>query len=179
MRIKTATISLDGRYRYDLTRQWDDSPNWRPVLWVMLNPSTADAEKDDPTIRRVERFTKDLFPDAGGFVVVNLFALRCTRPVHLLDDPLESEGELNRVTIRTWLRHRRLVGVVCAWGAWYSAQVKKPSSPIPTRLNIGALAVEAGHVPYCLGHTFDDSPRHPLYVPADQPLVPFLKRRPS
>lgn len=168
--LKSATISPDGKYRYDLTRFWAGAP---PVLWCMLNPSTADADIDDPTIRRVIRFTRDNMPDAGGVVVVNLYALRATRPVHLLDDRAASLGPANRSTINAWLAGRPLAGVVCAWGAWHATQNAKQYGNSIARINFEGLADRVGHRPVCLGTTRAGAPKHPLYVPASTPFQPF------
>ena len=74
----TAVISQDGLYRYHLERRWSDAPF---LTFVMLNPSTADAEIDDPTIRRCVGFSKR--EGAGGIAVVNLYAFRATSPADL------------------------------------------------------------------------------------------------
>jgi len=77
----TAALSACGRYRYELTRQWGDDGVRGRVCWIMLNPSTADAEVDDPTIRKCIGFSK-----RWGFermVVVNLFAHRSSDPAVL------------------------------------------------------------------------------------------------
>jgi hypothetical protein len=75
-----ASLSLCGRYRFDLTREWGCRPVKpdRRVAFVMLNPSTADGHADDPTIRRCMGFAREWGFD--GLVVVNLFAMRATRP---------------------------------------------------------------------------------------------------
>ena len=79
-----AELSICKKYRYSLTRIWDeDKPN---VMFVMLNPSTADEKNDDPTIRRCINFAKDF--GAGGIYVVNLFPLRATNPNELLINDL-------------------------------------------------------------------------------------------
>lgn len=71
-----AHLSACGAYRYALRRTWDPA---RPAaLFVGLNPSTADAERDDPTTRRCVRFARDW--GFGGLLVGNLFAYRATRP---------------------------------------------------------------------------------------------------
>ncbi|MDB5297796.1 MAG: hypothetical protein JWO31_3779 [Phycisphaerales bacterium] len=71
-----AVLSPCERYRYVLHRWWDES---KPaVCWLMLNPSTADAATDDPTIRKCCGFARAW--GAGGIAVVNLFALRATDP---------------------------------------------------------------------------------------------------
>jgi hypothetical protein len=158
--IKAATISACGRYRYDLTRRWDEGPL---ALWIMLNPSTADAEVDDPTIRRVAGFSRSW--GMPGFTVVNLYALRATKPAHLLaaDDPT---GPDNGYTIRAHILTAAVI--VGAWGAWWSSQRDRPP-----RYNVEGAVRDAGRRLYCLGTTKGGEPRHPLYVAASQPRVPF------
>lgn len=155
-----ADLSICGTYRYDLWRRWCDGP-W--ALWIMLNPSTADADVDDPTIRRCRGFSKAW--GYGGLAVVNLFAYRATIPDELtrVRDP---RGPLNKQRIKLWLDDHRTSAVIAAWGtAW-----RKVDQP---RLNVEGMAREAGHDVFCLGTTKRGHPRHPLYVRADQALVPF------
>lgn len=148
---RTATISSDGRYRYDLTRSWSEG---RPrVCWAMLNPSTADGTEDDPTIRRCVGFSKAW--GFGSLVVVNLWALRATNPRELLShpDPCGLENE------RFVAQHVAYSGVtVAAWGAF---QVKgRTPLRIPGQL-------------HCLGVTKAGAPKHPLYIAGDTPLQVF------
>lgn len=159
---RTATISDCGTYRYDLTRRWSDGPL---VAWVGLNPSTADHEVDDPTIRRCIGFARSI--KCGGLVMLNLYALRSTKPEHLLQHP-DPKGPENKQTIETWFARAEVGLVVAAWGAWWKNQRDRPS-----RLNVEGIARNAGHVLHCLGVTKDGEPRHPLYVRASQPLVPY------
>lgn len=158
-------MSEQSEYRYTLRRVLDPevsaSSRRLCLCWVMLNPSTADDTVDDPTIRRVKRFTAD-----AGFselVVVNLFALRATKPKHLLThaDPV---GYPNEQTMLDAMRESH--SLVYAWGSWTG--LRKLLHPNPDR-----FAQVAGLRPYCLGKTASGAPRHPLYVRADQPLVPF------
>src|SRR5450755_1416997 len=86
----SAVFSADRTYRYRLTRTWGSSGSH--AVWVMLNPSTADALADDPTIRRCTGFSRALGLD--GLVVVNLFALRATEPRELRRHP-EPAGPAN------------------------------------------------------------------------------------
>lgn len=81
-----AVISDDGLYRYLLERHWDDTTS--SCTFVMLNPSTADALVDDPTIRRCVGFAKSF--GCGSLRVVNLYAYRATKPAELwtVDDPV-------------------------------------------------------------------------------------------
>lgn len=154
---KNAIISACDRYRYALTRVWDEV---LPVLvFCMLNPSTADASQDDPTIRRCIGFAKR--EGCGGIAVVNLFAWRSTDPDTLpeLDD--EKIGPENAAYVAELTRGRR---VVVAWGGHFSAS-PAVVEPFLERLRATAEGV------YCLGTTKAGAPRHPLYVPGHQPLV--------
>src|SRR6185312_12359012 len=107
----SAYISDCGRYRYGLGREWD-YPAKPALTFIMLNPSTADAEQDDPTIRRCIGFAKrDGF---GALTVLNLYALRATDPRELerADDP---KGPENDTMLRLHLK--RGGTFVAAWGA--------------------------------------------------------------
>lgn len=153
---RAATISSCGRYRYDLVRG-EGEPS---ICWLMLNPSTADAHTDDPTIRRVVGFSQRW--GFGTVVVVNLFAYRATQPTALLsvDDPV---GPDNDATIRETVTACTVT--VLAHGV------------VHRRLHDRARTVEllllAAGVPLvCLGQTADGSPRHPLYVRGDTQPVP-------
>jgi hypothetical protein len=150
-----ALMSPCGAYRYWLTRTWDAT---RPsVCFIMLNPSTADAARDDPTIRRCVGFGERW--GCGGVHVVNLFALRATDPKALRAhaDPV---GPENDEWIRRGVRGR---AVVAAWGA----------SPLAARRARDVLKLTDTAGVWCLGVTRDGHPRHPLYVPNDAPLVPI------
>lgn len=155
---RSATISECGKYRYWLERQWSTVP---PLAFVMLNPSTADAEIDDPTIRRCMAFAKR--ERAGGIVVVNLFGLRATDPSELerVEDPFGRANieALGAVLVSQWK-------VVCAWGAHREAIV--PGHVLRKRAKDCAARL------WCLGKTKDGHPRHPLYLPSNQPLEAYL-----
>ena len=138
-----ATFSADGRYRYRLWRRWDRS---KPVVaFVMLNPSSADGRRDDPTIRRCIGFARAW--GFGGIDVVNLFAYRASEPRRLreVDDPV---GPDNARYLRRAIRRADLV--VLAWGAHAVAA--------------GLLSLPRAR---CLGLTRAGQPRHPLYLPRD------------
>lgn len=153
-----ATLSEDFLYRYRLWRTWGDGER---MAWIMLNPSTADASVDDPTIRRCMGFARREGYD--GIEVINLYALRCTKPRHLLDHP-DPEGRDNA---RYWdgvLTDCGVGMVVAAWGAHTDRRLA------PSR----ALGQYYPGGWYCLGTTTrSGEPRHPLYVKADQELELF------
>ncbi|WP_331708772.1 DUF1643 domain-containing protein [Pandoraea sputorum] len=154
----SAIISQCGQYRYTLTREPHDAYTTRgTALFIMLNPSTADATVDDPTIRRCRGFARSW--DCNGIVVANLYALRATDPAELWRHP-EPVGPLNDFHLqRLALEHET---VVCAWGA--NARRERVAQ-------VRALFTRPHHRLMCLGVTKDGSPRHPLYVRADQPLI--------
>ena len=152
-----AVLSPDEKYRYLLTRELGAGP---PLVFIMLNPSTADAEVDDPTIRRCIRFAAR--ENAGHLVVVNLFALRATDPRELARDP-DPFGPRNNKFI---LMHCRPDSrVVAAWGAHPFAAAR--ARTVARIVDVAGASLE------CLGVTKDGHPRHPLYVRADAPLVPY------
>lgn len=160
-----ATISESGKYRFDLLRVWDET---KPLaLWVLLNPSTATADVDDPTARRVRGFTLDHLPQCGGFVVCNLYALRTTKPKHLLDAQ-NAEGWPNNIQmIGHYMRSADVAEVVFGWGSWLT-----PKRPL--RTPVEDMAAELGRFPLCLGKTVNGNPKHPLFGAANTPLIPYL-----
>lgn len=145
-------------YRYLLTRIWD--PSRPPLVWVMLNPSTADAFVDDPTSRRCLAFARR--ENAGGLVIVNLFALRSTDPRVLRhhEDPV---GRYNDA----FIRQATHVGgrVVVAWGAAGTEHGRG--------IAVAGSLTAAGVPLACLGTTSTGQPRHPLYVPGSAVLEPY------
>ena len=163
----SAVLSDCLNYRYSLTRVWDDT---KPrVLFIMLNPSTADAEKDDPTIRRCIGFAKDW--GYGGIYVVNLFSLRATNPKDLLTAPfvvgVENEKWIRRMSSLSHL-------VVCAWGN--SSIVKK----LQKRLDHNWKPLSWVHKPlHYLELSKDGTPKHPLYLPKHLTPIPYEVSRVS
>jgi hypothetical protein len=158
-----AVLSPCGRWRYRLTRVWD--PGLPPLGFAMLNPSTADGDRDDPTLLRCIAIARHA--GAGSLVVVNLLALRATDPAALdaADDPV---GPDNAVFLEAMIAAGG--PIVCAWGAGVAGRV----DPGPFL----AAANAAGVRLLSLGTTRDGHPRHPLYVPTATPLRPFVPAAP-
>ncbi|WP_372422799.1 DUF1643 domain-containing protein [Salinarimonas chemoclinalis] len=154
----SAVFSACGTYRYRLERPGDDaSAGAPPIAFVMLNPSTADAERDDPTIRRVRALARGF--GYGRVVVANLYALRATDPRALAThpDPVGPENAAHLAALAGEIRD-----VVCAWG--------NPADPEHARAALALLA-GAGARLWHLGLTRSGAPRHPLYVPRDVRLA--------
>lgn len=142
-----AFIDETGQYRYFLTREWDaDKPR---VCFIMLNPSVADAERDDPTIRRCIGFARAW--GAGSLEVVNLFAYRATDPEQLLTaaDPI---GPENDAYIAKAVK--RASQVIVAWGAHAAAYKERRA----------ICVLDSLVSPLCLDITKEGYPRHPLYI---------------
>ena len=130
------------------------------VLFVMLNPSTADHRNDDPTIRRCRGFAK--LWDCNGLAVANLYALRSTDPAALWSHP-DPVGPDNDDCL--WTFAREYGDVVCAWGS--NARPERAACVVSIMRDAGARL-------WCLGTTKNGSPRHPLYVRGDAEPVPFV-----
>ncbi|WP_029029158.1 DUF1643 domain-containing protein [Salinarimonas rosea] len=154
----SAVFSPCGTYRYRLERPGDDARAGAPALaFVMLNPSTADAYRDDPTIRRVRLLARGF--GYGPVVVANLYGLRSADPRALAahPDPVGPETPAHLAAIAAQVRD-----VVCAWG--------NHAEPARARAALALLA-GAGARLWHLGLTKSGAPRHPLYVPRDVPLT--------
>lgn len=158
-----AAFSPDQLYRYDLWRTWDESKGF--VLYILLNPSTADANLDDPTITRCQRRAMKL--GYGGIHVVNLFAWRSTDPLQLgkVSDPVG--GMVNDATIIGAAEAAKLV--ICGWGVQHSQPLK--SLLHHRSAEVKQLLRDAGIKLYALKLTMGGEPRHPLYLSYD--LNPF------
>lgn len=165
----SATISECGRYRYALERRITDAvgPNaGLNLTWLMLNPSTADADLDDPTIRKVMGFTRRA--GYGVALVVNLFAWRATKPRDCLANLADAEGDMNCAAIMQAAEISE--AVVCAWGAqpWAREQAKRVLEWLDEHPREAPIKL------LCLGTSKDGSPLHPLMPSYDgHPLRPF------
>lgn len=156
-----AILSPCGRYRYVLRRSWSYTPD---LVVVMLNPSTADARTDDPTIRRCMGFARrDGF---GGLVVLNLFAWRAAKPAALLADGPDRVGPDNDWHLTSVAESYPGCRVLCAWGAHRAATPERVGHAVRLLQRHGATLL-------CLGRTASGAPRHPLYVRGDAAMEPF------
>ncbi len=157
--VKGAEMSEDELYRYRLWREWD--PGLEKLLVIGLNPSTADAELDDPTIRRCLGFARSW--GYGGLEMVNLFAYRETDPKKMLvsDDPV---GPLNDKALRDQVLADGVGRVMAAWGC--------PCHPLVERRVDYAIRLLLVDIPlWTFRLTKRGHPGHPLYVPAAQEPV--------
>jgi len=155
-----AVFSDDGRYR-PLMRRWlgDAFPD-RYLLFIGMNPSTADATVNDPTCGREWTFAQREGFDA--MVKANVGDYRATDPKMLLQPGVEASSPANLPTIRQAAAGADKV-VLC------HGKLNKALAPAGREM-VAAL-VKDGHNLWCFGTNADGSPRHPLYLRADTPLV--------
>jgi hypothetical protein len=161
---KSAVISDCGLFRYQLWRVWDyDLPI---LIFIMLNPSVADAEQDDPTLRRGMCFAGD--NGFGGVVFLNLYAFRATKPKNMFA-AIDPVGPDNDAHIRGVLRELLPEGgkVIVGWG--FHGRANRIAEVLE-------LLAQENAQPLCLGITAKGEPRHPLFIIADQPFIPFVSK---
>lgn len=144
-----AVFSPCQKFRYNLWRQWDKT---KPrVTYIMLNPSTADASSNDPTVERCKRRAEAM--GFGSLDVVNLFALRSTDPAQLYwtEDPI---GPSNDAHIRATVFGSDMV--ICAWGVHGNLNFRGEK--------VVAMLRDRGFRLHHLGLNRDGTPKHPLYL---------------
>lgn len=145
------------RYRYSLTRVWNEA---LPKLgYVMLNPSKATELQNDPTVERCERRARAL--GYGAFQVTNIFAWRETDPAKMrrAADPDGPDNDAALAALMDWADR-----VVAGWGT-HGAHLGRGAA-------VEAVLRQAGQPVYCFGLTKDGHPRHPLYVAyAQNPIL--------
>lgn len=152
-----ACFDQNRMYRYQLWRTWDSSgPR---VLFVMLNPSSADESDNDPTIRRCIAFAKSW--GFGGIEVCNIFAYRSRSPVALLtaSDPV---GNFNDYHIDVACKIS--TKVVVAWGAHAVLRKQDNRKFFEKREKEVNRIISLYGEAYCLKETLDRYPSHPLYL---------------
>lgn len=156
-----ATFDAERIYRYRLWRDWSFTPNnANRLLWIMLNPSTADEFVLDPTLRRCEGYS--LAWGFYAFEVCNIFALRSTDPKALYShaDPVGPDN--NRTILE---RAQNCAAVVVGWGT--HGKYSRRGADVIRMLAAHQITVQ------CLGTTADGYPKHPLYVSKATPLQPY------
>lgn len=152
-------FSRDRRHRYTLIHRPDPLlSGGRLLMWIGLNPSTADENQLDPTLRRILGYT--LRDGYHGFIMTNLFAWRATLPAEMkaVADPVGPDND-------RWLLDsaRRCEKVVAAWGS-HGSFLGRDAHTLKL-----LKAFDIVH----LARNADGSPGHPLYLKKDLPLVKF------
>lgn len=169
-----ARLSADGVYRLSLWRRW--AAGGRTACWVLLNPSTADGERDDPTLRRCVGFSQAA--GCSALELVNLFAFRSSSPAEVVRaaragvDVIGPECDAAIAAAAAGAD-----AIVVGWGI-VPTGLRKLALPDRVRYRHREVLelLEGGEARgrvQCLGHTTGGWPRHPLYVPAARQLGPF------
>ena len=148
--IREAKISIDKKERYSLKRELDKSKN--KILYIMLNPSLADDNNDDPTIRRLINFSKKF--NYGGFLVGNIYSTISPNPKEV--DKSDGISDKNLVELLKLIN--QVEEIVYAWGnnAYEPEFLKDLVSN-----------------PKCFGKNLNGSPKHPLYLPKNIQLISY------
>ena len=148
--IREAKISIDKKERYSLKREWDKSKN--KILYIMLNPSLADDNNDDPTIRRLINYSKKF--NYGGFLVGNIYSTISPNPKGV--DKSDGISDKNLVELLKLIN--QVEEIVYAWGnnAYEPEFLKDLVSN-----------------PKCFGKNLNGSPKHPLYLPKNIQLISY------
>ncbi|MDB4935170.1 MAG: hypothetical protein JWP87_2142 [Labilithrix sp.] len=155
--VSSATFSPCGQFRYELRRVW--KPKARAMVFVGLNPSTADESTDDPTIRRILGFADDW--GFGTLVMLNAFAYRSTDPKALhtrASCSREVIGPENDPTMRRTFETHRRDKLVIGWGA-HGILLERGR-------DVASIALSVHSRPECFGLTQNGQPKHPLYLAA-------------
>jgi hypothetical protein len=151
-----ATFDAEGKYRYLLSRRWNS--NLPRIGFIMLNPSSADGERDDPTLRRCCGFARRW--GYGAVDVTNLFALRSPHPPALRNQD-DAVGPKNDDYLRKVAEEVDML--VVAWGN--GGALRGRATQVRTLIG--------GRPAFCLGVTAQGEPRHPLYVQSATTLSPL------
>lgn len=147
-----AGVSSCGIYRWWLWRRW--SRNLPLIIWIMMNPSTADHRKNDPTIWKVTRYSTRW--GYGAALILNIYAFRSSKPENLPQVLREAVGRSNDWWIKTLFTFavRKKVPVVCAWG------VKHVDRGRQVRQIAAGLGLEL----QCLEVALNGEPKHPRFL---------------
>jgi hypothetical protein len=157
--MKTAAeFSADRRYRWWLSREWDEGGTW--CAFIGLNPSTADENADDPTIRRCINFARSW--GHNGLLMLNLYAYRATDPREMWDAQNKGisisgvQNYFSDLILRPTTQFPQVSRLIAAWGTGGGERGKE----------FGIAARMVGVKLDCLMKTKHGHPQHPLYLPS-------------
>jgi len=151
---KNATFSDCRKYRYTLSRTWNGKK--KTILFIGLNPSTANEKIDDPTIRRCINYAQNW--GYGSLLMVNLFAYRATMPSELknVKNPIGNDNDLHIIELS-----KKADIAVAAWGneGTLLNRDKEVKKILPNLM--------------CLKINKSGQPSHPLYQKKDLKLIKY------
>ncbi len=148
------------RFRYALWRIWDKSKE--ALLFIGLNPSTANETKDDPTVIRMVNFAKEW--GYGGLYVGNLFSIVSANPdVLFFDSSVEQPNGPNDYALKQM--NKICSTVLVGWGEWGQNAKLRPAQVITLM----------GERVFCLKVNKSGEPSHPLYLPASSKMMLYRR----
>lgn len=162
--IRKAEFSPCGQYRYTLTRSWDSDAI--QALWILLNPSKADAKVDDATVRKLNGFSFRM--GFGGYTLANMFAFCATDPEDLRKarkagtDIVGAANNLHLDRLLSTHEH-----VICAWGGRANISIRRTAEVV-------LKVKQSGRYAKCLGRSKHGHPLHPLYLSYTSRLAPYV-----
>lgn len=161
------------KYRYSLLHQWDELFERNRCVFICLNPSTADEITLDNTLTRIKSFSQKY--GFNEFLMLNIFAFRATDPnaMKAAEDPI---GPDNDRFIDSCIRESAAIQspsplyVIGGWGA-HGNYLGRAGQVVEILLELSkSLDLKTK----CFGFNADNSPKHPLYLRRDTPLLPML-----
>ena len=151
-----AVFDQHRAYRFVLWRFWNDAPR---VLFIGLNPSTANELQSDPTIRRCIGFAQNW--DYGGIYFCNLYSYVSTDPRLLSSEEALHRANIPAITMATSLS----VLTVAAWGDGVEL--------VENGKSVARHITKIIEPSLCFGLTQKGNPKHPLYLPGGTELVDY------
>ena len=156
---REAVFSPDRKYRYRLRQIWNK--NLPCLCFLMLNPSTADETKNDPTVERCERRARAT-ENCGGVEIINIFAYRATDPniMKAQTDPIGPYNDKHILEAAT-----NAAQLIIAWG--------KHGQHMTRGEQVLSLLRDNAIKPYHLKINKDGFPAHPLYISYNVQPAPY------
>lgn len=160
--LKSAKFNEDRTHRYYLSRIWDEKMS--KMLFIGINPSTADGEKDDHTVSRLVKFCQSW--GFGGFYIVNLYSFISPEPEDMIDHynnlTNKMEKALHKQNMAVALRYGRICSMITfMWGAGIPNQTQADKY------------IRTFRDAYCFGKTREGHPKHPLFLASHTQLTKF------
>eukprot|EP01084_Bolivina_argentea_P270830 460612_1 len=151
-----AIFSQDSQYRYALHRIWDDSK--KKVMFIGFNPSTADGQIDDATVKKLIKYCK--LWDYGGLYICNLFAFVAKNPLDI-DECEHPIGSSNDYYLQKYsVKSDKIIVMWGRQGAFYNNRIQNVLKIFTMRI-------------YCFKLTKNKQPYQPLYLPLNTQLELF------
>lgn len=175
-KLPSAMISPCNKYRYLLSRQWDAKLPY--LLFIGLNPSTADAQHDDPTTNKLIHLAKSW--NYGGVIIVNLYAYIDShqKVIWSLSTIEEKLGPDNRETIQALIQRDDIGMILAGWGddavTWRGGKIENDQYYQEIANLYHFITETCSRELYCLSYNNSGMPRNPAYSKVPYPSVEYI-----